>query len=720
MERRDFIILAATGAAGTLTLQGCGANNEELKPLYIANDKFIAGADYWHATICRECSAGCGVIVRKRDGKASKIEGNPLHPISRGKSCVRGQAALNRLYNPDRIRGPRKRTGERGTGQFAVISWEEAIKTVADRLNASLEKRGQRSAYWLEGGSFSRGLAEVLQPFFDGGLTLISSQPFARTVERSGWPNQSLPTYDLAKADYILSFGARFLETWASPVYYTRGYGEMRRGGRLRGRFVHAEPRLSLTAASADQWLPVKPGGEGYLALAIATELLRLQGKPLPAESISGETIEKVTDINTSIIGKIAKELSEAQRVAVLGGDSAAGHTNGLFNMAAINYLGSIVNGADQVRLFLPPPKLTTKPIPTISAETRVTGSEKLINKRISPEEELAALSGSAELLLIHEANPLYHAPSVFKLKEALAKIPFIVSFSSFEDETTAFADLILPDHTPFERWGDDIPAEGIKSQLVSLAQPVLEPLYQTRQTEDVLLEIARQSPALAGKIKDEDYLNLLKRIYVGDAEDADEQWEQATLRGGLWEESTPQTTIAGKPSAMLPPAEPGFSGGEEEYPLYFLPYEHLAFGAGQSANSPILQELPDPMTSVCWGSWVEMSPYMAVRMQIAEGDWVAVESPHGKVEAPVVIYPGIRTDTIAMPAGQGHERYGRYATGRGANPLQILAPLVEPQTGQLAWASTRVKITKIEGKRGLVMFGTSERVLEEREGMHR
>jgi anaerobic selenocysteine-containing dehydrogenase len=714
MERRDFIILAATGAAGTLTLQGCGANNEELKPLYIANDKYIAGADYWHATICRECSAGCGVIVRKRDGKASKIEGNPLHPISRGKSCVRGQAALNRLYNPDRLRGPRKRTGERGAGQFADISWEEAIKTVADRISSSLEKRGLRSACWLEGGRFGRGLAEVLQPFFDAGLNFLSSHPFARTVEQSGWPNGSLPTFDLAKADYILSFGARFLETWASPVYYTRGYGEMRRGGKLRGRFVHAEPRLSLTAASADQWLPVKPGGEGYLALAIATELLRLQGKPLPAETINGDTIGRMTDVDSSIIAKIAKELSEAQRVAVLGGESAAAHTNGVFNMAAINYLGSLVNGAEQVRLFSPPSVLVKQQ--TVNLSAKIVAPSSL-------EAQLAALADLTELLLIHDANPLYHAPAAFKLKDALAKIPFVVSFSSFEDETTAFADLILPDHTPFERWDDDIPAEGVKSQMVSLAQPVVEPLYQTRQIEDVLLEVARQTPALAGKVKDEGYLNLLKRIYIGNAEDADDQWEQATLRGGLWEESAPQTTKAtetGKPSAMLPSAEPEFSGGIQEFPLYFLPYEHLALGAGQGANSPILQELPDPMASVCWGSWVEVNPYTAARMQIMEGDWVAIESTHGRIEAPVVIYPGIRPDTIAMPAGQGHERYGRYATGRGANPLQILAPLVEEQTGQLAWAATRVKITKIEGKGKLVMVGTSERVLEEREGMHR
>ncbi|MCW5971151.1 MAG: molybdopterin-dependent oxidoreductase [Blastocatellales bacterium] len=712
MERRDFIILAAAGCAGTLTLQGCSAGGENLKPLYIANDRFIPGADYWYATVCRECPAGCGVIVRKRDGRANKIEGNPLHPISRGRACARGQSALTTLYNPDRIKGPRKRAGERGAGQWEDITWDEAIKTVVDRLNELRARNQSSSVAWVEGAESYGRYRTILDRFARayGAASVVYYSPFPRTAERAAslasFGRGVLPSYDLASADYVLSFGARFLETWASPVYYSRGYGEMRRGGRLRGRFVHAEPRMSLTAANADEWLPVKPGAEGDLARAIAYELGELQGKSRTGAALP-ENIEEITGIRAETIKRIASEMHSSQRVAVIGGESASAHTNGVANLTAIHSLGGMVNGAGEVRFATP------------------GGSDAV---GALPEPHAAHLSGLAprlQLLFVHEANPLYHAPSAFKLKEAFAQIPLIVSFSSFEDETTSVADLILPDHTAFERWDDDLPQEGVRDQITSISQPVVEPLYNTRQTGDVLLEIARTVPSLAAELRDEIYIDVLKREHLGDPEDADGRWEEATLQGGFWLEE--QTKAAkGAPLAVRQRiADPlqvpaSFDGDEAEFPFHFLPYEHIALGDGRGANSPVLQELPDPMTSVCWGSWVEINPETAARLGVVEGDMVAVESRHGRVEAHAVVYPGIRPEVVAMPAGQGHTGYGRYAQGRGANPLQILAPIAEPQSGQLAWAATRVRVTRIGGKGRIAMFGTSERVLEEREGMHR
>jgi molybdopterin-containing oxidoreductase family iron-sulfur binding subunit len=134
--------------------------------------------------------------------------------------------------------------------------------------------------------------------------------------------------------------------------------------------------------------------------------------------------------------------------------------------------------------------------------------------------------------------------------------------------------------------------------------------------------------------------------------------------------------------------------------------YQSLAFSDGRGANQPWLQEMPDPMTTVCWGSWVEINPKTAERLGLKENDLVWVESPHGKIQAPVLLYAGARPDTINMPVGQGHEAYGRYAERRGANPIKILAPLVESGSGQLAWAATRVKLSKAEGSGRLVKFG--------------
>ena len=726
MERREFLILAAAGSASTLALQGCSTEHPE--PLYIANDKYIPGADYWYATVCGQCAAGCGVIVRKRDGNVNKIEGNPLHPISRGKLCARGQAGLNELYNPDRIKGPWQRTGARGSGQYQKIEWDEAIKLLAEKLNALRASNEARSVAWLEGSPALGLLTRLVEDFLKtyGSDKLFFYHPFSRGVERKAaalsFGRELLPTYNLAGADYVLSFGARFLETWGSPVYYSRGFGEMRRGRRLRGRFVQAEPRMSLTAANADEWLPVKPGAEGYLATAIAAELARIQGKQIPnvASIFSGqpEKIEETTGIGPATIRRVAADLAEAKAVAVFGGDAAAAHTNGLFNLLAINYLNTLVNSAGIHYAFPAGPRLSDK-LPGVPGDQSVAAG-------------LAARASEIKALLIHDANPLYSAPAALNLRAAFDQIPFIVSFSSFEDETTGYADLILPDHTSFERWGATAAEEGPPQEVHSFSQPVVEPLYQTRHTGDVLLALAKQVAPLASIFKAPTVAEMLKHAALGEHR-TEKDWEAMVLRGGKWNDeqaphqpgaskASPQSiTATPKLSAVdLQPSLAQFAGDEKEFPFHFLPYEHLALGDGRTANQPLLQELPDPMTAVVWGSWVEINPQTAAKLGINHGDLVTVESQHGRVEAPAVLYPAIRPDVVAMPTGQGHERYGRYASHRGANPLQILAPLTEPQTGALAWAATRVRVSKAAGRTRLVTFGTDERLLEDQEKFKR
>jgi anaerobic selenocysteine-containing dehydrogenase len=398
-------------------------------------------------------------------------------------------------------------------------------------------------------------------------------------------------------------------------------------------------------------------------------------------------------------VRRIAKELSESQQVVVLGGDSAAAHTSGSFNLAAINYLASIVNGSASARHVLK----------SDSGNGRTPS--------------IADLVKDAQLVLVHAANPVFHAPAAFGFSEALGKVPFIVSFSSFEDETTAFADLILPDHTPLERWDDNLPLEGVASPIVSLSQPVVAPLYQTRQTGDVLLALAAKIPEISSGFKAEGFKSLIEESHFKDPGEREAGWEQAILRGGIWPEEQAKPAAGQQPrvAATIGQEEQAqFAGDEREYPFHFLPYEHLALGVGETANQPLLQSLPDPLTAVSWGSWVEINPEMAARHDIRQGDLLSIESPHGRIEAPAIIYPGIRPDVVAMPCGQGHERYGRYASNRGSNPIRILAPLAESKTGALAWAATRVRITKLNRKSGMVTSGTNERLLEDRRDLKR
>src|SRR5215470_12366881 len=233
MKRREFIILTGAGAATTTLLSACGHPENKLIPVFIPDDEYVPGLDYWKATACRICDAGCGVLVRTREHKANKIEGNPVHPVNRGALCARGQAALQVHYNPDRIRGPKKRTGERGSGQFQDISWEEAIKTLADKLR-DIKSRPETGPVVLAAHT-SHGVTGLVAEHLlasVGTLKLAVDQYPGQQVEAASYQDsygaQSLPVFDVAGARYLLSFGARFLETWHSPVMYSLGYAQFR------------------------------------------------------------------------------------------------------------------------------------------------------------------------------------------------------------------------------------------------------------------------------------------------------------------------------------------------------------------------------------------------------------------------------------------------------------------------------------------------------------
>lgn len=160
---------------------------------------------------------------------------------------------------------------------------------------------------------------------------------------------------------------------------------------------------------------------------------------------------------------------------------------------------------------------------------------------------------------------------------------------------------------------------------------------------------------------------------------------------------------------AMLAPRArefqaPEFDGAEKEFPFHFLPFASQMLFDGSLAHLPWMQEAPDPVSTAMWSTWVEINSRTAERLGIKQGDLVEVASQHGKLEAPALISPGIAPDVVAMPVGQGHEHFTRYASGRGANPISILAPVVVPETWSLAWAATRVKLSRV-GEARLVLF---------------
>src|SRR5881409_1256410 len=265
MKRRDFFkIVTASGAAAATA--GCQQATESILPLVTPNEQIVPGVAAWFATVCRECPAGCGVLAKNREGRIVKLEGNPDHPVNAGALCLRGQAALQGLYHPDRVAGPLMREG---SGSFA------AAKLVAERIGAlRIAGKGRAIAVvtQLENGSLGVLLDRWSAAL--GARPRVTLEPFAyesiRAANRSTFNRDAIPYYAFEDAEVVLSFGADFIETWLSNVNYARTFARMHsfRDGRA-GTFIHVEPRQSLTASNADEWVRNAPGTEGLLALAI-------------------------------------------------------------------------------------------------------------------------------------------------------------------------------------------------------------------------------------------------------------------------------------------------------------------------------------------------------------------------------------------------------------------------------------------------------------------
>lgn len=712
LGRRDFLKLVGAGGvgvgAGVMLAESIRHPIEHLIPSHVAPEEFSAGIATWYHSVCFMCPAGCGISVRTREGRPKIIQGNPSHPVSQGRMCSLGQAGVQALYNPDRLTGPLQRAADRRTGAFVPTTWEEGLARVADRLRSARDGgHGDRICMLSEG---VRGhLAIVFERFMEGlGSPRLWHYDFThpRTLYAANerlFGERYLPYYDLKNTRYLLSFGADFLGQWISPVHHALGYGHARHGrSDVRARFVQIEPRMSLTGAAADEWIAPHPGTEGVLALSLAHRIVN-EGYYRGADRdewasalsrYSPDAAESATGIPANTIARLADTFAQAQPGLAIGGGAAGNHTNGVDILIAVNLLNHLVGnlGAAGGVVFNPPP--------VIGAEV----PQRQASYRTLLDLARDAREGRIDVLIVNQTNPVFTLPAAAHFRQALEKIPLIVSLSNFMDETTALADIILPSHTYLEAWGDDFPEPGVGFPVGAISQPVVAPLYDTWATGDIILDLAKRldlKQALPWTTMEECLKQGWREIYQrgtpdNDVADFDAFWT-SVLQAGVWGQDTRRTErrVAVTPGLIdeLDVDKPQFSGERDAYPFFLHPYPSVGLLDGRGANLPWMQELPDPLTSVVYGSWVELNPRTAQRLGVAEGDLVDVESTHGRIRAPVFIYPAIRPDVVAMPIGQGHVEYGRYARNRGVNPLQILAPQIETSSGALASSATRIRL---------------------------
>ena len=744
LTRRNFLAWAGLSAVGAVACEGFGIREGEFtlqSPPELPED-LVRGKDNWYTSLCRTCPSCEGIIVRVMEGRAKKIQGNPLYPTNQGKQSARCEATLQAAYHPDRISGPMRRTGPRGSGQYEPIDWPTALDTLRSRVQTA----AGRVKLITEP---MRGHMGMLAPRFAEavGGTHMAFEAVDNVTYRTALSNvfgqQIMPDFDLANTDVLLSFGADFLSTWGSPTRYGVGFGEFRRSqGKKRGTLYHVDSRFSMTAAAADRWIPVKPGWEGHLAMSLAYVILRdnMQAPGVDVAALTGgrgaellsgfrpdailpilPTASELGEDPVRLVEELAHTFAEAKPGLAIGGGSAGAHSNGLFNLEAIyalNYLVGSVGVPGGVR-FNP-----ASPLPDVPA----SAEESTLANWAKAADDLR--NGETNLLLVHGVDPVHGLPGSLGFGDALNSGDLnIISFSPFFDDTTIMADLVLPDRASLEDWGSDIPEPGPGYQTVGFQQPVINPLsdLDPRSFPDILLSIASDL-GVQDNLPWNKFEDLLKEsgaqlfelgrgsVTAGSAGDF---WNKLLAQGGWWDQSSTGPTNVTAPDGLLSSirgksAPPQFSGDGS---FHLVPFAHNTLLEGRNAHLPWLQAAPDPLSTITWQSWVEMNDDDAAVLGVVEGDLVRVESADGSLQVPVSPTPAVPPRVLSIPMGHGRSSGPDTATGRpgteSQNVMDILAPHQVEGTGAFAWAGTKVRVSRTPGSIKVSKFEGIVRAIE-------
>ncbi|MDH3725811.1 MAG: molybdopterin-dependent oxidoreductase, partial [Thermoleophilia bacterium] len=692
IKRRDFLkVLGVSGAGATMT--GCGPGEvEKLLPYVVAPEEITPGVATWYATTCGGCAEACGMWVRTREGRAVKVEGNPDHPISQGGLCAKGHATLQHLYNPDRFHGPMIREGDR----LRQGTWDEAEQLLAARIQSN-------GNVMFIGGHMGPTMSGLVDRFVDtvNGTRVdydaVSNAPL-REATRIAYGVNELPRYDLSSASLVLSFGNDFIDD--GSVEHNRGLARMSgvdAEGQDKGTFVYLGPRLSTTGLNADEWLPIEPGSEATLALGMAAHISGGGGAGPYANLLQSYDLAaaaQASGIDEDTLRDLADRFAEGSSLA-MGPGAGAHHRNATAANLAVHILNDVAGNVGQTVMIGGGSVAASRPFSEMAdAITAMAG-------------------GQVGVAIVHGTNPAYSLPANAGFREAFEQVPFKVSFASAMDETAAMADLIMPDRHFLESWGDARPRGGVHTVMQPVMQAV--PHFDSKQAGDALLATASHLGQGFGATTFYEYLRAPHQAMHADDPTGFEQMWHNHMRSGMFgmmgggmgagmgagagagaSSGTPQLRA---PDTALTFDTPALDGSGD---LTLIVHPSPRFGGGEFSNSPWMQELPDPVSKITWHSWLEMNPATAEARGLREGDIVTVTSPHGSVDVPLWVYPGIREDTVALAMGGGHTDMGRWATGAGVNALDLLPSVAEQPSGAFVTLATTVTVEETEQRRRL------------------
>ncbi len=678
ISRRRF--LQALGASTAVGAAACASPaKQEILPYVKPDPEQIPGVATWYSSTCTECSANCGIRVRTREGRAVKVEGNPNSPVNRGSLCALGQSSLQSLYDPDRIRTPLKKKANTPSGpQFEPVGWDEVLGKIGDALTKATNKK------MLITGELTSGYGDLVEGFTSQlGFSHVvwdPMQPVAvAQAAKMTYGTFGVPTFAIDKAQVVVNFGADFLETWVNPVGYARQWSDSRRSDHPL-RFVHVEPRLSLTGANADLWLKAAPGSETSIVLFLIKEMLgRGRGAGLSGDvraklsslttGISAESVEHATGVSKEKILLVAEYLANAESSLVLAGGTATATADPLPLLVAVNFLNMVLGNVGKTI------NIAQMKQPSSSAKNLAGAIDEM-------------QKGKVDVLFVYGTNPSFTFPESFGFDYAVGQVGvqgegsgkgagLVIALASHLDETAQLADYVLPVNTNLEDWGYVTTPDGS----ISLIQPSMRPIFDTRSAGDVLLTVASTAGKnIGGDAKTFDAFvktNFLKATANKANGNADKFWLSSLEKGGYFPEASSSGTasngsVDAAAYSLNFKAKTSKGHGDE---LVLYPFPSVKSFDGRAANRPWMQELPDPITQAVWGAWAEIHSKTAKRLGVAHGDALILRTDDGEVHVPVYVSDYVHEDIVAVPLGQGHSAYGRYAKSAGQGSVYSLLP---------------------------------------------
>ncbi len=748
----------------------------------------------WKMSTCGQCPAGCGIRVRMIDDIPVRILGNPIAPVNKGFTCPMGEAGLELLYHPDRISQPMRRKGKKGEAGWEPVSWDVAMKEISRSLQGLREGKQPGKLGFLMGDRntlLTEFAGEVVARMGSSHFFPWRSPSVNELGFRQGTGDYPPLAFDLTKTDYLITFGANLLEEPLSPVFFNRIYGGLKEERSRTGlKMVHVDARMSQAGVNATEWVRIRPGSMGVLALGLAYVILRdniydrdfinrhtrdfQEGsddfRTLVTRDYSPERVSDVTGVPAKTILRLAREFGSAKAPLALAGDTSAASVTGLYTQWAVGSLNALSGSFTAEGLWRDPAPVPWDPFPVSAFSPRSGAFSRKPEYGLGSDmpaawvaEQLPDLAAAGkipdpEMLLIAQVNPVFQAANQKEWRDWLSRVPFVVQFATLLDDTSPYADIVLPVTTYLEHWDLTLAPHNLPFSQLGLQQPIVPPLPGARPLGDVLLRLGKEAgkdlfPGSNGKSYGEYVQGRMKQIFASGEgtpyfeavsleflEDLRKRgwqvysypafadfWHLLREKGGWWDpreypavdwkrkkkfhfptaprlkdllaESTiPRSQEGGEKGARTPNRwmEEGIRRPDGPDSFLLVPFTTLMNMTGDGASQPLLQEMFGLHSRLYWRTWAEMHPERAKRLALRDGDLIRVVSEKGQMTLPVKIVPTVSMEILSVPFGQGHAESGRYAKKIGANPIALLDHRADPLSGRTSWHSTLVRVEKI------------------------